>query len=70
VHSFYLNNGAGFTDISARTGGKASKFDLHSPNVTKNLTQFVVENILELIEKNSGKGDLKLVETYRKMFMK
>lgn len=70
MHSFYLNNGAGFNEISAQTGGISSKFEIYSRNVTENLTQFVVERILILIEKNSGKGNLNLVDTYRKMFVK
>jgi hypothetical protein len=42
---------------------------LNSGRGAEDLTQFVVENILILIEKNSGKGKLGLVETYRKMFV-
>jgi hypothetical protein len=69
VHSFYLNNGSGFTDISNRTGGISSKFEINSLQVAKKLSQFVVENILVLIEKKSGKGALNLVDEYRKMFI-
>jgi hypothetical protein len=70
VHSFYLNNGTGFTDISYRTGGIYSKFDINSLRAAEILSQFVVENILTLIEKKSEKGILNLVDAYRKMFAK
>jgi hypothetical protein len=68
VHSYYLNNGDGFKDISAFTGGVASKFNLTSRTVTDELTSFVVEKILVLIEKKSGKKGLELVDSYRRMF--
>jgi hypothetical protein len=70
VHSFHLNNGQGFTSISNRTGGTSSKFEISSLRAAENLSQFVVENILTLIEKKNGKPTLALVDAYRKMFLK
>jgi hypothetical protein len=49
VHSFYLNNGTGFKEISAKTNGSSSPFNINSLTVTDDLTAFVVENILALI---------------------
>jgi hypothetical protein len=69
VHSLYLNQGQGFIDISNVTRGTASLFNINSRNVTNELTSFVVENILRLIEQNTGRGNLNLVETYRRMFV-
>ncbi len=45
-----------------------SKFDLKSSKVADELTAFIVENVLRLIEKKVGNNKLNLVETYRKMF--
>jgi len=68
VHSFYLNAAAAFMDISAQTGGKAAHFNINSPKVSDDLTAFIVEQILAMIENKGGKAGLNLVESYRKMF--
>lgn len=70
VHCFYLAAQHAFEDISRQTGGKCSPFNVNSPRAADDLTDFVVMNILELIEKNSGQGQGSLVEAYRKMFIK
>jgi hypothetical protein len=67
VHCFYLGAQHAFQDISHQTGGKCSAFNIKSDRADDDLTDFVVVNILELIEKNSGQG--RLVETYRKMYV-
>lgn len=69
VHSFYLNAGAAFSNISKKTGGEASPFNLNSSRVADELTAFVVENVLKLIEAKAGKGGLNLVQAYRRMFV-
>jgi hypothetical protein len=56
VHCFYLAAQKDFEDISRQTGGKCSPFNVNSPRAADDLTDFVVVNILELIEKNSGQG--------------
>lgn len=61
VHSFYLNAGQGFIDISKNTGGEAAPFNLSSSNVASELTKFVVEKVVHLIGDKSGKGGTKLV---------
>jgi hypothetical protein len=53
VHSFYLGAHHAFDFISHQTGGKCSPFNLNSPRAADDLTDFVVMNILELIEKKS-----------------
>jgi hypothetical protein len=68
VHSFYLAAQHAFQDISRQTGGKCSPFDVNSPRAANDLTDFVVMNILELIEKNSGQGQGSLVAVYKRMF--
>jgi len=61
VHCFYLGAQEKFKDISSQTGGKCSPFDVNSPRAADDLTGFVVMNILELIEKNSGQSQGSLV---------
>jgi hypothetical protein len=61
VHCFYLAAQHAFEKISSQTGGKCSPFDVNSPRAADDLTDFVVMNILELIEKNSGQGQGSLV---------
>jgi hypothetical protein len=69
VHSFYLNAGPAFNSISDKTGGQSSPFNLNSPRVADELTAFVVENVLKLIENRTGTNGLNLVQAYRRMFM-
>lgn len=61
VHSFYLNAGAAFNSISKRTNGESSPFNLNSMKVADELTAFVVENVLKLIQLRVGKSGLNLV---------
>jgi hypothetical protein len=68
VHSFYLSAGSAFSSLSNRTTGVSSPFNLSSPKVADELTAFVVENVLKIIESRVGQSDLNLVLTYRKMF--
>jgi hypothetical protein len=60
----YLGAQIKFEDISSQTGGKCSLFNVNSPRAADELTDFVVVNILELIEKNSGQGQGSLVQEY------
>ena len=62
VHGFYLAAaGPAFTKITHETGGKVAPFNLSSPKVSDELTNFIVEQILYLIEVKEGKPGLKLV---------
>jgi hypothetical protein len=70
VHCFYLGAQKKFEDISSQTGGKCSPFDVNSPRAADDLTDFVVLNILELIEKNSGQVQGSLVEQYNNIYIK
>lgn len=69
VNCFYLGAQTAFEDISRQTGGKCSPFKLHSARAADDLTDFMLVNIFELIQKNSDLGKVNLVETYRKMFV-
>ncbi len=69
VHCFYLGAQRAFEDISRQTGGKCSPFNLYSSRAAEDLTNFVVMNVLELIEKNSDQGKVNLVETYKKIYI-
>lgn len=68
MHCFYLGAKAAFDAISNKTGGVSSPFNIKSDKVADELTAFIVENVLKLIEKKVGNNRLNLVETYRKMF--
>ncbi len=68
VHCFYLGAQHAFEKISSQTGGKCSPFNLNSPRAADDLTDFVVMNILELIEKNIGQGQGSFVQEYKKMY--
>jgi hypothetical protein len=68
VHSFYLSAGTAFSNLSNRTGGVSSPFNLNFPKVADELTAFVVENVLNIIESRVGQSGLNLVKVYRKMF--
>jgi hypothetical protein len=68
VHSFYLGAHHAFGFISSQTGGKCSSFNVNSPRAADDLTGFVVMNILELIEKNSGQSQGSLVYVYKMMY--
>jgi hypothetical protein len=50
-----LNAGPAFKKLSQEFGGKAEKFDVNSPKASDQLTDFVVEQILQLIEQNEIK---------------
>ena len=50
VHSFYLDYAKDFRAISDSTGGKAAPFNLKSPKVSNELTSFIVEQILAIIQ--------------------
>ena len=50
VHSFYLDFARDFRFISDQTGGKAAPFNLKSPKVSHELTSFIVEQILAIIQ--------------------
>jgi hypothetical protein len=56
-----LNARGAFRVISDRTGGVSSPFDLRSTRVADELTAFVVENVLKLIERKVGNNRLNLV---------
>lgn len=50
IHSFYLNQEKFFKDLSLKTGGQAEKFDVNDKNASESLTEFVVCQILKLIQ--------------------
>ncbi len=70
VHCFYLGAKSAFEDISSKTGGKYSSFNLYSPRPTEDLTDFVVMNILGLIEKKNPQDEGRLVDGYKKTYGK
>lgn len=70
VHSFYVHGGQDFIDISRKTSGVSTKFNVNAANSTDLLTHFIVERVLFILgEKSGGKG-ADLIESYKKKYYK